>query len=374
MAKTGSLDSMGFDADRQAEIEAFLTRAGWADARLDWLNADASTRRYGRLSRADGEAALLMDAPLVEDDPCTPDMGPEERLAGGWNKQSRLAASRVEAFAAIGGWLRANGFSAPEVIAGDAALGLAVIEDFGSQKEFARLIEKGADEVELYTAAAGALADLHALDIPKELTALERTWPVLDFDTLALNVNASLFANWYPKFDPRMSLSGADHARWESELAALIERAQAFPRELTLRDYHAENLIWLPERDGRARVGLLDFQDAVVGWDAWDMAMLVQDARRPVSPAAQSAAIRTYLDRTGKAEADFLERLAIIGTLNALRIVGIFARLIQRDGKARYKLFLPRQKQLLARNLEHPAAAGMAAFVADTAPFIFEEA
>jgi N-acetylmuramate 1-kinase len=374
MAKTGSLDSMGYDADRQAEIEAFLTRAGWADARLDWLNADASTRRYGRLSRADGEAALLMDAPLVEDDPCTPDMGPEERLAGGWNKQSRLAASRVEAFAAIGGWLRANGFSAPEVLAGDAALGLAVIEDFGSQKEFARLIEKGADEVELYTAAAGALADLHALDIPKELSALDRTWPILDFDTLALNVNASLFANWYPQFDPRMSLLDADHARWESELAALIERAQAFPRELTLRDYHAENLIWLPERGGRARVGLLDFQDAVVGWDAWDMAMLVQDARRPVSPAAQSAAIRTYLDRTGKAEADFLERLAIIGTLNALRIVGIFARLIERDGKARYKLFLPRQKQLLARNLEHPAAAGMAAFVADTAPFIFEEA
>jgi len=374
MAKTGSLGSMGFDADRQAEIEAFLTRAGWADARLDWLNADASTRRYGRLSRADGQAALLMDAPLVEDDPCTPDMSDEDRLAGGWNKQSRLAASRVEAFAAIGGWLRSHGFSAPEVLAGDAALGLAVIEDFGSQKEFARLIEKGTDEVELYTAAASALADLHALDIPNELTALERTWPILDFDTLALNVNASLFANWYPKFDPRMSLSGADHARWESELAALIERAQAFPRELTLRDYHAENLIWLPERDGRARVGLLDFQDAVVGWDAWDMAMLVQDARRPVSPAAQSAAIRTYLDRTGKAEADFLERLAIIGTLNALRIVGIFARLIERDGKARYKLFLPRQKQLLARNLEHPAAAGMAAFVADTAPFIFEEA
>lgn len=374
MAKTGSLGSMGFDADRRADIEAFLTRAGWADARLDWLNADASTRRYGRLSRADGQAALLMDAPLVEDDPCTPDMSDEDRLAGGWNKQSRLAASRVEAFAAIGGWLRTNGFSAPEVLAGDAALGLAVIEDFGSQKEFARLIEKGTDEVELYTAAASALADLHALDIPNELTALERTWPILDFDTLALNVNASLFANWYPKFDPRMSLSGADHARWESELAALIERAQAFPRELTLRDYHAENLIWLPERDGRARVGLLDFQDAVVGWDAWDMAMLVQDARRPVSPAAQSAAIRTYLDRTGKAEADFLERLAIIGTLNALRIVGIFARLIERDGKARYKLFLPRQKQLLARNLEHPAAAGMAAFVADTAPFIFEEA
>lgn len=365
---------MGFDADRQAEIEAFLTRTGWADARLDWLNADASTRRYGRLTRADSQTALLMDAPLVEDDPCTPDMSEEERLAGGWNKQSRLAASRVEAYAALAGWLRENGFSAPEIMAGDPDFGLAIIEDFGSQKEFARLIEKGADEVELYTAAASALADLHALDTPRELHALGRTWPILDFDSLALDVNASLFANWYPKFDPRMRLTEKAEARWERELSALIERAEAFPRELTLRDYHAENLIWLPERDGRARIGLLDFQDAVVGWDAWDMAMLVQDARRPVSPAAQATAIRTYLDRTGKSEADFLERLAIIGTLNALRIVGIFARLIERDGKARYKLFLPRQKQLLARNLEHPSAAGMAAFVAETAPFIFEEA
>ena len=374
MAKTGSLGSMGFDADRQADIEAFLARSGWGEARLDWLNADASTRRYGRLTRADGASALLMDAPLVEDDPCTPDMSDTDRLAGGWNKQSRLAASRVEAFAALADWLRKNGFSAPEVLAGDAALGLAVIEDFGTQKEFARLIEKGTDEVELYTAAASALADLHALDIPRELDGLGQSWPILDFDALALNVNASLFANWYPKFDPRMRLDDAAHTRWERELSSLIERAQAFPRELTLRDYHAENLIWLPERDGRARIGLLDFQDAVIGWDAWDMAMLVQDARRPVSPAAQSAAIRTYLDRTGKSESQFLERLAIIGTLNALRIVGIFARLIEGDGKVRYKLFLPRQKQLLARNLEHPAAAGMAAFVADTAPFIFEEA
>lgn len=365
---------MGFDMDRDADIAGFLQQAGWADARLDWLGEDASTRRYGRLSRADGARALLMDAPLVEDDPCTPEMSDAERLAGGWNKQSRLAASRVEAFAAIAGWLRSNGFSAPDILAGDAALGLAIVEDFGSQREFARLIEQGEDEVALYTAAASALADLHALETPRALEGLGRTWPILDFDDLALTVNASLFANWYPKFDPRMRMDDADWQRWERELAGLIERAAAFPRELTLRDYHAENLIWLPDREGRARIGLLDFQDAVIGWDAWDMAMLVQDARRPVSPAAQATAIRTYLDRTGKSEADFLERLAIIGTLNALRIVGIFARLIERDGKDRYRLFLPRQKQLLARNLEHPSAAGMAAFVRDTAPFIFEEA
>jgi aminoglycoside/choline kinase family phosphotransferase len=365
---------MASDANRQAEIDGFLTQAGWSDARLDWMGEDASTRRYGRLTRSDGAGALLMDAPLVEDDPCTPELSDAERLAGGWNKQSRLAASRVEAYAALAGWLRDNGFSAPEILAGDAGLGLAIIEDFGSQREFARLIEKGEDEVSLYRAAAGALAELHALETPKTLRGLGRSWPILDFDELALDVNASLFSNWYPKFDPRMQMDEATWTSWKRELAELIERAQAFPRNLTLRDYHAENLIWLPEREGRARIGLLDFQDAVIGWDAWDLAMLVQDARRPVSPAAHATAIRTYLDRTGKSEGDFLERLAIIGTLNALRIVGIFARLIERDGKARYKLFMSRQKQLLARNLEHPSAAGMAAFVSETAPFIFEEA
>ncbi|WP_370234169.1 aminoglycoside phosphotransferase family protein [Henriciella sp.] len=365
---------MGSDANRTFELKAFLDRSGWGEARLSWLGQDASTRRYGRLAKADGTTALLMDAPLVEDDPCTPTMSAEERLAGGWNKQSRLAASRVEAFAAIGGWLRDHGFSAPAIYAGDSSLGLAIIEDFGTLKEFARLIEKGADEVTLYTAAASALADLHALETPRQLHALGRDWPILDFDDLALNVNASLFANWFPAQDTRMRMTDQDRIRWERELAELLDRARDFPRELTLRDYHAENLIWLPEREGRARIGLLDFQDAVIGWDAWDMAMLVQDARREVSPAAYSAAIKTYLDRTGKSEADFLERLSIIGTLNALRIVWIFSRLIVRDHKPRYLDFLPRQKLLLARNLEHPAAAGMAAFVRDTAPFIFEEA
>ena len=374
MAKTGNLDFMGFDADRLLQIEAFLAREGWDEARLDWLGQDASTRRYGRLVRGSGQTALLMDAPLVEDDPCTPALTDAERLAGGWNKQSRLAASRVEAFAAIGGWLRENGFSAPEVYAGDPELGLAIIEDFGPLKEFARLIEKGENEVTLYTAAASALADLHAIDRPAILKGLGCDWPLLAFDDLALRVNSDLFADWLPRLDPRMKMSDAARARWETERDALIDMAREFPRELTLRDYHAENLIWLPEREGRGRIGLLDFQDAVIGWDAWDMAMLVQDARREVTPAARKAAITTYLDRSGKDEAAFLERLAVIGTLNALRIAGIFSRLIARDGKERYHLFLPRQKKLLARNLEHPAAAGMADFVRDIAPFIFEEA
>ena len=142
-----------------------------------------------------------------------------------------------------------------------------------------------------------------------------------------------------------------------------------FPREFTLRDYHAENLLWL---ESEQRIGVLDFQDAVIGWDAWDMAMLTQDARRTVSRQASEAAISAYLRKSGKLEAPFQERLAVIGALNALRIAGVFARLVIRDSKPRYQTFMPRQLSLLAENLKHPAAADLRAFITETAPFILE--
>ena len=165
-------------------------------------------------------------------------------------------------------------------------------------------------------------------------------------------------------------MSRADLSRWETARDTLIEQAIGFDREFTLRDYHAENLLWLPDGE----IGLLDFQDAVIGWDAWDLAMLTQDARRVVSEEAVNAALRTYLDETGKDESALRERLAVIGTLNALRITGVFARLVTRDGKPRYRQFMDRQQLMLARNLKHPAAAEMRAFIAETAPFILESA
>ena len=144
------------------------------------------------------------------------------------------------------------------------------------------------------------------------------------------------------------------------------------PRALILRDYHAENLVWLPDRTGAKRVGLLDFQDAVNGWGEWDFAMLLQDARREVTDAAREAAVTAYLDDTGGVRAEFDARLAVLGALNALRVAGVFARLVIRDGKDRYRSFQPRQLRLLARNLDHPALADMRAVMADVAPHILE--
>jgi hypothetical protein len=353
---------------RPQQIDAFLDHAGWGDADFHWLGQDASTRQYARLTRG-GETALLMDAPPVESAICTPDMTEAERHAAGWNAQTRLAGSRVDAFVLVAHHLESIGLNPPQIYAYQPAQGLALLEDFGQGREFARLIERGeADEAMLYRQAAATLAHLHDTPAPSSIELANMRWPILEFDHIALRANADLYADWLHQYDCRARMNDSDRANWDRIRDALIQQAEAFPRAFTLRDYHAENLLYLPD----GRIGLLDFQDAVLGWDAWDMAMLTQDARRPVSAEATRTAIRTYLDATGKDEAPFLERLAIIGTLNALRITGVFARLVKRDNKPRYNDFMPRQQLMLARNLKHSATAEMAAFVKDTAPFIFE--
>lgn len=355
---------------RDQLIASFLAAHGWSDAARHPLGQDASTRRYIRLIRPDGARALLMDAPRVEADPCPPNADDETRIKMGWNAQTRLAASRVDAFVLIARHLRSLGFAAPDIYAHDTEAGLALIEDFGEDKELARQIEHGlANEAEAYKAAAGLLARLHAEPVPGMLQNESEAWPILEFDRLALSSNADLYADWLPVETGGSALSGQDRARWERERDALIEQALTFQRTFTLRDYHAENLLWL----GGGQIGLLDFQDAVIGWDVWDMAMLTQDARREVSSEASEAAIRHYLDLTGKDRAGFDERLAVIGALNALRIAGVFSRLQHRDGKSKYGKFQPRQLSLLAKNLSHPALASMSAFVRDTTPFVFQE-
>jgi hypothetical protein len=359
-----------FDA-RAGALDAFLARTAFHDARHQPLGQDASTRRYIRLIRPDGTRAMLMDAPPVEPPPCPPDASDDERRVLGWNAMTRLAASRVKPFVLIADHLLSMGIQAPHVFAHDSDEGFALIEDFGIGREFARLIERGEEnEVKLYRAAAATLAHLHSQPVPSAVEKNGEIWPILDFDRLALQANADLYADWLPAEIGGSALQGAARRRWQEERDALIEQALAFPRVLTLRDFHAENLLWLPAP--RERVAVLDFQDAVRGWDAWDISMLTQDARRKVTPEAAEAVLSTYLDLTGKTRESLEERLAVIGTLNALRIAGVFSRLQHRDQKPRYGLFQPRQLWLLSQNLGHPALANMRAFVRETTPFVFD--
>jgi len=357
---------------RSEALARLLEQTGFAAAQRDPLPGDASTRRYERLILPD-RRAMLMDAPRSnESAPCPPGATPAERRLLGWNATSRLAASRVEAFVAVANHLRALGLAAPEIYGADAEAGYAVIEDLGDSL-YAHVIPQGADENALYAEAARVLAAVHKAPIPAKLDAPGGAWPLLEYDALALEVNADLFVEWLPQAAD-VRIDDAQRARWEAIRDGLIVKALGFPRALTIRDYHAENLLWLPEREGLQRVGLLDFQDAVRGWRAWDFAMLLHDARRDVTPAAAQTAIAAYLNETGASEADFQRELSVLGAINAMRILGIFARLAARDGKQRYLSFMPREWGHLSRTLAHPALADARAFVEEVAAPYLEKA
>jgi aminoglycoside/choline kinase family phosphotransferase len=350
--------------DRAALTAAFLSQAGLADARVESLPADASTRSYARLSREGRPSLILMNAPPVEDSaPCGPGATPAERLAAGYNATARLAASRVDAFVATSAWLRAQGLSAPEVIAFDVEVGLAVIEDLGDGL-FARLIADGAAPPPYYEAAIDLLVHLHETPAP-DLMPLPGGggWPLLTYDALALKTGADLFPAWWPSFAPSVTVDDDALAEWSQLWAPIQARGEAGASVFTHRDYHAENLLWLPQRSGLARVGLLDFQDALRGHPAWDLLSLLQDARRDVAPELETAMLQRYLHaRPGVDREGFLSDYAGLAALNNARITGLFARLVIRDGKPRYRAFLPRMWALLERNLAHPDLAGLKAW------------
>lgn len=359
----------GLSSEREAAKAAFLKANGLGDARREALSGDASTRAYERLYPAEGPSLIFMDQPpSAETAPCPPGATADERRAAGYNALARLAAGRVDAFVATAGWLRAQGLSAPAIVAHDAAAGLAVLEDLGDGL-FARLIADGLDEAPLYDGAIEALVRLHQVRPPETIEIDGVSWPLLDYDEVALQTADALFPEWLPKLRPELTFGPEALAQWEAIWAPIRARGAAGASVFCHRDYHAENLIWLPERDGAARVGLLDFQDAVRAHPAWDLSMLLHDARRDVSAAREAAALDRYFALRPEVDrAQMMTDYHALGALNIVRILGIFARLVTRDGKPRYAAFMPRLWGYLDRCLADPQLAALKAWMDAHAP------
>lgn len=347
-------------SERETLKAEFLRHAGFAKARRELLSGDASTRQYERLYPASGPSLIFMDQPpAVESVVCPPDATPDQRRALGYNATSRLAAGSVAAFVTIGAYLRDQGLSAPRILAHDVATGLAVLEDLGDGL-FASLIMDGTPERPLYEAAVDVQVALQSVQPPAVLETDNASWPLLTYDTLALKVATDTFLEWWPQLAGLSAFNEPEIAEWDALWAPVWSRGEAGATVFTHRDYHAQNLLWLPERQGVARVGLLDFQDALKAHPAWDLLHLLQDARRDVSPELETAMLDRFLAARETLDREiFLADYRALAASNAARILGrVFARQTLL-GRPQYRAFMPRTWRYLERNLEDPSMAGL---------------
>jgi aminoglycoside/choline kinase family phosphotransferase len=195
------------------------------------------------------------------------------------------------------------------------------------------------------------------------LEAGDVRWPLLTYDVLALRIATDTFLEFWPPFVGLAPFSAEATAEWSALWAPVFARGAAAASVFTHRDYHAQNLLWLPERIGAARVGMVDFQDALIAHPAWDLTHLLQDARRDVSPDLEAAMLDRFLSsRPGLDRQAFLADYRALAASNAARILGrVFARQALL-GRRQYEAFMPRTWRYLERDLQDPALAGLKAW------------
>jgi hypothetical protein len=307
---------------RGAALQSFLARSGWSGGITTPLAADASFRRYYRLIDGD-RRVVLMDAPPPMED--------------------------VRPYVAVAAALRGLGLSAPRVFAEDPETGFLLIEDFGDDL-YTRLLANGGDEAALYELAVDTLIALHRAVAARGLPALA------SYDETRLLAEAELLVEWYAPNLLGGPLPPAARREYLARWRELLPQAAVAAPTLVLRDYHVDNLMLLPGRAGVQRCGLLDFQDAVIGPASYDLASLLEDARRDVPAALREAMTARYLAAfPGLDRAAFQRAGAILSAQRSCKILGIFTRLWRRDGKPGYLAHIPRVWRLLEGALQREA-------------------
>ncbi|MCX7558229.1 phosphotransferase [Sulfitobacter sp. F26204] len=314
--------------NRNILINLFLNATGWDQAARHHVAGDASNRKYVRLTRSDGTTAILMDAPPETGE----DVGP---------------------FVMIANHLRDVGLSAPDIYHHDESNGLLLIEDFGDALFTDLIARDRSQEIQLYRAAADVLIHLRDTPVPG--------LPICDADWLTEMI-APLF-EWYAQ-----DVDKTSQTKFFGLFRTVAARTAGTDPVLILRDYHVQNLLLLPDRSGVKRVGLLDFQDALIGHPAYDLVSILQDARREVRPEIEEEIITYTLTQTGDDAQLFREAYAILGLQRNLRILGIFARLCLRDGKTAYVDMIPRVWGYVQRDLGHPALAAVSELLGTLLP------
>jgi N-acetylmuramate 1-kinase len=355
-ARVTGYGKLGPRVDRMAAVRQFISQSGYSGALRAKLKGDASTRIYERLVLGD-KHAILMNSPRRPD-------GPPVRDGKPYNAIAHLA-DNVMPFVAMANGLRQHGFSSPEIFHADLDQGLLILEDLGDDGIVSG--EPPAPIRERYEVAIDALLTLHGKRLPDVLPVaphVEHRIP--SYDMSALLIEAELLLDWFlPRLQAPMpdSERGSFRRLWRELLQPAIDT----PATWVLRDFHSPNLLWLTRRKEIARLGLLDFQDAVMGPAAYDVASLLQDARVDIPEQLELALLGRYVRGRRQSDpefdpASFIKIYVTLAAQRASKILGIFARLDLRDGKPQYLRHMPRVWGYLQRSLGHPALESLNAW------------
>jgi tRNA threonylcarbamoyl adenosine modification protein YjeE len=349
--------------DRIRNVHTFLAsharQTGSSARRLRYLQGDASPRAYARLDLGQG-TRVLMNAPAMPDGPPVRDGLPYSRIAH--------LAEDVRPFVSMTRELGRRGLTAPQVHAQDLAQGLLLLDDLGDLT-LGRAAAAGLSQGDLWRAAVQALIALRRTGPPPRALPLtdDATHALPDFDRRALSIEAELLVDWYWPAAKGQPIPAAARDEFIALWTVQFDWLTSLPKGWVLRDYHSPNLMWMPDRQGLARIGVLDFQDAMAGPWAYDLASLLQDARIDVPPTLESELFDHYCDRVAAIEPDFdrtsfAYAYAALGAQRNTKILGIFARLARRDGKPVYLQHMPRIWRYLARDLAHPSLVPLKAW------------
>jgi N-acetylmuramate 1-kinase len=340
--------------ERNAVIENFIVQNSMNGADRIFFEGDASSRRYEKFV-FENKTILLMDMPNRPD-------GPIVKFGKPYSQIAHLAEGIKSVFS-INSYLSAIGsYSVPKTLGIDGQTGLALIEDLGSNV-YGKMLLAGQDMTEPMLAAAELLADLgnrkHTNNIH---TPVLGDYIIPTYDEQAMLIEVELLPKWFWPHLHGTEPSGELVSSFENIWKQLLPSAQQGSPQIVLRDFHSPNLLWLPEREGIFRVGLIDTQDAVMGHAAYDLVSMIQDARVDIPEHLAEKTYQHYVAnrQAGSlpfSEQDFSTAYAVLGAQRATKILGIFARLNKRDGKPAYLKHMPRVSRYLSRNLQHSALA-----------------
>jgi tRNA threonylcarbamoyl adenosine modification protein YjeE len=334
---------------RSLDIRDFLQRSGLGDAHRRYLLGDASVRAYETVTCGAQPPLILMNAPRRS-------LGPVIRDGKTYGEIAHLAHTVVP-FVAMDRALRERGFAAPEIQAQDLEKGLLLLENLG---DIGIIRQDGSPIKERYLASAELLAAIHAYGWPAELPVMDGlTHRLPPYDRDAMLIEVELFLDWFMPFASGRNASDKERAEFHSIWDDLITRLGLSKPGIVLRDFHSPNIIWRADREGHDRLGIIDFQDALVGPSAYDVASLAFDARIDIPPDLSCEIVEAYRRARGISSAAererFDEAFAIAAAQRNTKILGLFVRLDRRDGKPHYLRHLPRIRDYVMRALDHPA-------------------